>query len=70
MATPNKETCILLLEREVANYEAGLYILNVRARAAVVVENKESEEALRKEAEGHIKLIDFLNKEIEKVKNG
>jgi len=69
MNTPNKDRCIFLLENEVEQYEAQLYIVSVRVRAAKVVENKELESRLQEEIEKTIKVIDFFNKEIEKVRN-
>lgn len=65
----SKEIKEQLILAEIAQYETSMYTYSLRARAAKVVENETGIKEAEKIIENHIKVIDFLNKELEKVKN-
>lgn len=59
---------IALIERKILAYDNGVYDLELDARAARIVENKDLEERCQKEIAKNLKIKDFLEKELQKEK--
>ena len=53
-----------IIENELMNYHSSVYQLELRGRAAKIVGNAEVEKNILAEIEKHLKIIDFLEKEL------